>query len=408
LAASLFGSILALVTAASGSWQAGVRVEVRGVAGAPDARVYSPYEVDPYVSYLLDVRPDLALRAAYTPRFILDSTNTGEYGISGISQYHQLQLGLGWLMAPKLRLSLVANGSVGFLEITPGTQLAPPTSASGGPATPTPGLPPTPPQSLNPVAGIRAASYSSASATSGLDWYTSTDVTLGGSAGVTYSGGLDAPAQLVYPLQYGWNGELRTAFTASPVHKITARANASQNFFPNVSTATVAALSGRWDVTMSSTLFGHVTAGGSLSRDVYVSQDGSSPWRPLPILEVGIQQTAPMYGRGIGFSVLLGYGPTIDPFNNQVLQQTQLSIDLSWRPSAQLGFTASAASAAVLSGGSLGPRVVAANLGSWYHQRELDFGLILGAGWQQQTDQTVAPWQWTVSVAVNWYGKDRL
>jgi hypothetical protein len=408
LAASLFGSILALVTAASGSWQAGVRVEVRGVAGAPEARVYSPYEVDPYVSYLLDVRPDLALRAAYTPRFILDSTNTGQYGISGISQYHQLQLGLGWLMVPKLRFTLSANGSVGFLEITPGTQLAPPPSASGGPTTPTPGLPPTPPQSLSPVAGVRAASYSSASATTGLDWETSSDVTLGGSLGVTYSGGLDAPAQLVYPLQYGGAAELRTAFTASPVHKITARASATQNIFPGVSTATVAALSGRWDVTMSSTWVGHITVGGSLSRQTLASQEGFDLWRPLPVLEAGIQKTAPMYGRGVGFSVVLGYGPTIDPYTNQILQQTQAMADLTWRPSALLGFTLGAASSAVVSGGGLGPRVVAANLGSWFHQRELDLGVVVGAGWQQQMGPTVAPWQWTVSLAGNWYGKDRL
>jgi len=404
----LAAPLAALALGAVGSWQLGLRSEVRGVAGVPSYLTVPeppPYEISPSLSFALEAKPDAVFRAGYSPRFVLLSGAHGGYGVESVSQYHEGSASVAWRATHGLQLYLAGSGSFGLLEVSPLTQASAP-SGTRDPAD-QPGVPGQPSgPDLQPLAGIRSARYSSLSVGAGFDLQVAYRVGVGGTVIFGHSGGTNTLAREVFPLQNSLVTEVHTGFVLDSRDRLSLRGSVARTTFPARSTGTVLGLSTRWDRRVTSRLSGHAAVGVSTSQD---SNDDSSVAfyrRILPRLEAGLQQSAPPHGRGIGYGVFAVYEPSIDPFSNKAIQRAQVQLDFSWIPLPWLGVTTGVASATAIRPGILGPSLVAGSVGLWSRGRTLDLGLVYRVGFQEQALPQTAPWQWSVGLVATYWRKD--
>lgn len=414
------GPLLALAVSAVGTWQAGVRSEVRGVAGAHQRQVLQLdlYEIDP----LLDVGIEndsrrARLSASYAPRLLLTSP-TGHFDqVNGLAGYHALSLAAGWRPDPRWTLSLGGTGSWGIREVSPLSQPL----AEGAVADPRDPPPAPPPSSLQPNAGARQARFASTSVTGSAELQVSARWRLGATATVADGGGRGQAALTVFPRQRDTTVEVRARHDWTERDAVTWSLSGARNDVRDGSVAESAQIALRWDhmVMHRLTTFG---GGGVTVTDSHGSD--ATPSRSavvLPAAEAGIalaepeQTPAPAPGTPRPDDVPAGpragwsgraqarLAPYFDPYAGESLTRVEGLIRLGWRASTPFRIEGGAGGASAVTRSRFGPRLALLDVGSWWgFARNVEWGLTLRAGWQEAAPPPVPPWQWGVGVGLLW------
>lgn len=400
-------ALLAAGLGMSASLDLGLRAEARGLDGGPPGhRAFepAPYELVPSLRLAAQVAPRLSVSTSLAARFLMLAGPTGGAAVHSVAEYLDGTAATAWRASERLTLGLSAGAAGGRQSTSALAQAYAP--ADVAPTAPQPGQPGAPaPPPLDPYAGVRTGRTTTLSARAGLDWRATRPVTLGGTAGVSRSGGTGEADRLLFPLRQVWSADAYAALAASSLDTLALRAGASRTDVGARDRIALATLASRWERRRAGETTS-VSAGAVATLEDTTSVVASKPLgRVAPSLGASFSRAAPAGGRGLGLHLGAAYAPYVDPYVIRVRQRVSCLAGIGWIARPNLRLDAGLSAATAVDPSRTGPSVVAADLGATTRRDRWEIGLSLRGAYQEAVAPIPTTWQWGLRLDFRWRGR---
>ncbi len=320
--------VASLVLAAPTRYEVALRTEVRGRTPGNEGDL----QLNPALSLIAPLGP-ISLLASYTPRILVfepQARNT-------VSLLHRVRL-LGEQKSRRgNRVFLdeqIAYGENSFSWLV--------VAAEGG-------------QPLfDRLTQVPPLRYFSESTALGIDQALSRSLRVSATATYAVSGGADAEARSIVPLQHGPRLALNLAWAIGTRDAFLAGVAASLAYFSTGQRSYIADASAGWRHQLSSQTEVDVLLGAGAGRQLGVDESV----RVYPFVGAGLRrQSLPTSRHHLAASLRVGLAPAIDPLNGSVYPRAESFATLEYSPVSRLMLAASGGAAAALSGSVSGQRL---------------------------------------------------